>query len=252
MIIDAHLHLRDDVYVGEEGTPENLVEMMDEVGIAKAVLLRLYVPARRAIEELEEARNRYPDRFIPFVYALPDFREPTLHLMEEALSKRGFKGIKMHAGICQLVDYLVDPALELASELTVPCLVDCAGDYENTTRIAEAFPRLKMIIAHLGLYLCRDGALIDRFIALTKDYPNLFLDISGVVLLEKIEKAIEEVGVERVIWGTDGPSNSPDPVSFTRAEIEKVMRLKLTPEEKEAILGGNIARLLGICEDVTR
>lgn len=246
MIIDAHLHLRDDVYVGEEGTPENLVRMMDEVGIAKAVLLRLYVPARRAIEELEEARNKYPDRFIPFAYALPNFRETTLDLLEEAINRKNFKGIKMHAGICRLEDYLFDPVFELADTLGVPCLIDPAGDYENTKRIAGKFPNVKIIIAHLGLYLCRDGEFIDRIITLAKEHEHLFLDISGVVLVEKIDKAVEEVGVGRVIWGTDGPSNSPDPVTFTLSEMEKVKRLKLTGEEKAQIFGGNISRLLGI------
>lgn len=250
MIIDAHLHLRDDVYVGEEGTPENLVKMMDELGISKAVLLRLYVPARRAIEELEEATRKYPERFIPFVYALPDFREPTLELFAEAVKEKVFRGFKMHAGVCRLEDYIVDPALELADELGVPCLIDPAGDYDNIQRIARKFPNLRMIIAHLGLYLCRDGELIDRFIAIAREHQQIFLDISGVVMLEKIDKAIDEVGMERVIWGTDGPSNSPDPVSFTRSELEKVMRLKISEEEKAKILGGNIARLLGI-EDVS-
>ncbi len=246
MIIDAHLHLRDDVYVGEEGRPENLIKMMDDVGVDKAVLLRLYVPARRAIEELEEARNKYPERFIPFAYALPDFREHTLDLIEKAIKNENFKGIKMHAGICRLEDYLVDPVLELASEMGVPSLIDCAGDYDNMERIARKFPNLKVIIAHLGLYLCRDGELMDRFITLAKNYPNLFLDISGVLLLEKIEKAIEEVGVKRIIWGTDGPSRSPDPVSFALREMEKVTHLRLTTKEKEMILGENIAHLLGI------
>lgn len=246
MIIDAHLHLRDDVYVGEEGTPENIIRMMDEVGIAKAVLLRLYVPARKAIEELEKARNDYPERFIPFAYALPDFCEPTLGLLKEAITYKNFKGLKFHAGICPLEDYLIDPALELADELEVPCLIDPAGDFQNMKRIATKYPNLKVIIAHLGQYMCQDSELIDRFIRLAKEHDQLFLDISGVILEEKIKIAIEEVGVTKVIWGTDGPSNKPDPVSFTCTELEKVTKLEITMEEKSAILGGNIARLLGI------
>ncbi|MGB9607673.1 MAG: amidohydrolase family protein [bacterium] len=246
MKIDAHLHLRDDVYVGEEGIPENLVKMMDEVGIDKAVLLRLYVPPRKAMEELEKAREKYPQRFIPFFYALPDFREPVLKLMEEAIRERNFKGIKMHAGICRLEEYIVDPVFELAGELEVPILVDPAGDYANTERLAKAFPETRMIVAHLGFYLCSDGSLIDRFISLAREYPNVFLDISGVLLVDKIEKAIEEVGCDKIIWGTDGPSNQPDPVSFTKREMEKVLRLHLKEEEEMAILGGNIARLLRI------
>jgi len=249
MVIDAHLHLRDDVYVGEEGTPENLVKMMDEVGVDKAVLLRLYVPARIAMEELQEARDKYPDRFIPFFYALPDFREPTLKLMEEAIKRRGFKGIKMHAGICRLESYIVDPVFDLASELGVPLLIDPAGDYRNTERLAKSFPKAKIIVAHLGYYLCSDGALLDRFISLARDYPNLYLDISGVLLVDKIEKAISVVGYEKIIWGTDGPSNQPDPVSFTRKEMEKVLKLGIEERKKRAILGENIANLLRMESD---
>ncbi|MBC7328371.1 amidohydrolase [bacterium] len=246
MLIDAHLHLRDDVYVGEEGTPENLVKLMDEVGIGKAVLLRLYVPARKAIEELEEAKRKYPDRFIPFAYALPDFRESVLPLIEEAIERKGFKGIKIHAGVCRLEDYIVDPIMEMANALSIACLIDPAGDYENTERLARKFPNAKIIVAHLGQYLCKDGSLIDRFIDLSKTYPNLYLDISGVVLMEKVKKAMEEVGANRIIWGTDGPSNQPDPVTFTRQELLKVRELGFSEEENRMIFGGTIACLLGI------
>ena len=246
MIIDAHLHLRDDVYVGEEGTPENLVKMMDEVGVDKAVLLRLYVPARKAMEELQEARDKYPHRFIPFFYAIPAFYEPVLKLMEEAIKERHFKGIKMHAGICRLESYIVDPVFDLASQLDVPVLIDPAGDYQNIERLAKSFPKAKIIVAHLGHYLCSDGHIIDRFISIARDYPNLYLDISGVLLVDRIERAIAEIGYERIIWGTDGPSNRPDPVSFTKKEMEKVLVLQIGEREKRAILGENIALLLGI------
>jgi len=35
MIIDSHLHLKDDIYVGEEGTPENIIRMMKKTEIDK-------------------------------------------------------------------------------------------------------------------------------------------------------------------------------------------------------------------------
>jgi predicted TIM-barrel fold metal-dependent hydrolase len=68
-------------------------------------------------------------------------------------------------------------------------------------------------------------------------------------LVDKIEKAIDDVGYERIIWGTDGPSNQPDPVSFTRKEMEKVLKLGIEERKKRAILGENIANFIGIESD---
>jgi hypothetical protein len=61
-------------------------------------------------------------------------------------------------------------------------------------------------------------------------------------LLENKEavEMIRTIGANRVMFGTDYPWI--DPVS----NIERICGLALTEEEKQKILGGNAARLLGL------
>jgi hypothetical protein len=43
-----------------------------------------------------------------------------------------------------------------------------------------------------------------------------------------------------------GPQGDPGAANFTRVELEKIRALGLTPEEQADVLGGSIARILGI------
>lgn len=246
MIVDAHVHLKHGDIRRTEYSPEVIVETMDRVGIDKSVVFAMSTTTRRSIEMALEAVRKYPGRLIPFVYALPNYERPVIAELEEAITKLGFKGIKLHAGECTLAEYVTDPVIALAERLGVPCLIDCMGRFWDIERMARCFPGAKLIVAHLGRYLCEDEALIDRFIELALRYENIFLDVSGVALTHKIREAVSKVGSDRVIFGTDGPHEAPDTVGFAKKELDKIKALNLDPEDEEAVLGGTIARLLKI------
>ena len=186
----------------------------------------------------------FPDRLIPFVYALPHYERAVTEELNEAISTLGFRGIKIHAGECTLSEYVTDPVIALAGEQGVPCLIDCIGRYDAVQRMAEKFPETNLIVAHLGRYLCEEEPLMDRFIALAEAYPNVFLDISGVIIPRKIEEAVRRAGSKHVIFGTDGPHEVPDTVTYARTELDKIRGLGLDPEDEKAVLGGAIAGLL--------
>ena len=248
MIIDAHAHLKHGDVQKTEYTAEVIVQTMNAVGIDKAVVFAMSTTTRCSIEMAQAAVAQFPQRLIPYVYALPSYERAVLDELDGAISTLGFRGIKIHVGECTLAEYVTDPVLNLAGERGVPCLIDFGGRLNEVKRLARAFPQTKILVAHLGRYLCRDEAPIDRCIALAERYPNLFLDASGVALPDKIREAVQRIGAARVIWGTDGPHQSPDTVSFARTEFDKVRTLGLSPEDEAAVLGGSIADLLGIGE----
>ena len=152
-----------------------------------------------------EASEAYPERLIPYAYALPHPERPIIPELEQAIAEFGFRGIKLHCGECTVADYVADPVFRLAGKHNVPCLIDLAGRHQDLDRIARAFPDTPIIAAHMGRYLCTDQPLLDRFIQIAESCSNVYLDVSGVVLLWKIREAVERVGPSRVIWGTDGP-----------------------------------------------
>lgn len=243
-VIDAHVHLRHGNAAHTEYAPEVIVRTMDEAGIDKSVVFAMSTTTRHSIEMASSAVKQFPDRLIPYVYALPNYERPVLREIEDALSQRGFRGIKIHAGECILAEYVVDPVLKLAGKCGVPCLIDCGGRLDAAERMARAFPGTKLIFAHMGRFLCRDRKLIDEFIRLAEKQPNVFLDVSGVVLTEMVGEAVRQIGSGRLIWGTDGPDVKPDIITFAREELEKIRRLHLPEAAERNLLGGTIQGIL--------
>lgn len=245
IVIDSHAHLKHGDAARTEYSPEAIVRTMDAAGIQKSVVFAMSTTTKRSIEMAEAAVKKYPDRLIPYVYALPNYERPVLREIEEAVAARGFRGIKIHVGECTLADYVIDPVLKLAGKRSVPCLIDLGGRYADAQRMLEAFPETTIIIAHMGRYLCADGRLIDQFIDLAEKNRNCLLDVSGVVLLPKVEDAARRIGSHRLLWGTDGPHPKPDTATFARLELNNIRQLNLSESEKADILGGNILKRLG-------
>jgi len=244
VICDSHVHLKHGDSVGTEYSPEVIIGTMDKVGIDKSVVFAMSTTTRHSIEMAQDAVRRFPGRLIPYVYALPSFERPVLSELDEAISERNFRGIKVHAGECGLAEYLIDPVLALAGGHDVPCLIDCCGNYDAAERMAENFPQTKLILAHLGRYLCTDEELIDRFIDIAERFSNVFLDVSGVVVIRKITEAVGRVGSNRILWGSDGPFEAPDTIGFARTELDKIRTLPLDERQRDDVLGGTIASLL--------
>ncbi len=246
LIVDSHVHLKHGDVNRTEYSAETIVYTMDAVGIDVSVVFAMSTSTRRSIEMALEACRRFPDRLIPYVYAIPSFEKPINKEIKEAVVRLGFKGVKIHAGEYTIAEYVVDPVVELVEKLEVPCLIDCLGRISDVKRMAEKFPKAKIIVAHFGKYLSADEKLIDQFINLASTHENVYLDTSGVVLTHKIREAVQRIGSHRIIFGTDGPHEEPDTVSFARRELEKIKALKLNLIDEENILGKNILRILKI------
>ena len=102
-ILDSHVHLKHGDAAATEYTPAEIVRVMDAVGIEKSVVFAMSTTTRRSIELGEAAATAFPERLIPYVYALPSYERPALPEMEEAITQRGFRGIKLHAWECRLI-----------------------------------------------------------------------------------------------------------------------------------------------------
>jgi predicted TIM-barrel fold metal-dependent hydrolase len=246
MIIDSHVHLKHGDAQKTEYSAQEIVRVMDATGIDRSIVFAMSTTTRRSVEMAQQAVIRYPQRLIPYAYALPSYERATLRELDQAITELGFRGIKIHAGECSLAEYVVDPVIELAGHRGVPCLIDCLGRDWPIARMAHKYPETRIIVAHLGKYLCEDEALIDRFIHLAEQHDSLLLDLSGVVLTHKVPEAVARLGSDRLLFGTDGPHQAPDTVGFARAALGQIRGLGLDPADESAILGGTIARLLNI------
>lgn len=108
---------------------------------------------------------------------------------------------------------------------------------------ADAYPEMKLILAHLG----NNGPAKDldptpqvRAIQASKQ-GNVYVDTSSSRSLFPglIEWAVGEIGVERILFGTDTP------LYFAASQRARIDRADLTDDQKRAILRGNALRLFG-------
>jgi len=118
--------------------------------------------------------------------------------------------------------------------------------------VMEAFPQLKICIAHGGGYLPFYAGRLDRnyrekpflHTQMTKspsDYlkENFWYD-SCLYNVDMLEYLVEKVGSDRIVMGSDYPVGESDPVGFIRDSQ------KISDSDKDAILGLNAAKLLGL------
>ena len=119
--------------------------------------------------------------------------------------------------------------------------------------VLEAYPNLKLVLAHGGGYLPAYSGRIDHAAAARPDccehlkrmpteyLKRLYFD-SLVYTRHQLEYLVQQYGADHVLVGTDYPADMGeiDPVGFIEGAAG------LSEPEKAAILGGNAARLLDI------
>ena len=245
-IIDCHVHLKHGDAARTEWSADSIIDMMNKSDIDRAVVFAMSTTTVRSIEMAQAAVEEYPQRLIPFVYALPSYERPVLKDIETAITKYGFRGIKVHAGECRLHEYIIDPVFRLAGVFPVPCLVDVMGNAGVARRLARTFPHTPFWFAHMGRYNTMNAALVEQFIRVAEQYENVSLDLSAVPLVDKVQEAVERVGAKKLVWGTDGPYKNPDVVTYSRTELDKIRQLKISDADRDLILGGNVARALNL------
>jgi predicted TIM-barrel fold metal-dependent hydrolase len=241
MIIDFHTHVDEAELYGWMDPPEKLIPLLDEAGIAKAAIMT-YVdlpgsnPA--ALDYIADAVRRYPDRLIGFVRLNPNHRREARDVLDRAV-ELGFRGVKLHP-TTTLAHPAGDATVELmrrCGELGIPVLFHCGDDPYTTPQAIEAgaakAPETAVVMGHMGGYFHVDDA-----IAAAERRPNLYLETSAMPYPEKIRRAVERVGAERVVFGSDGPGCNP------ALEVEKVRMLELSPDDERRVLGMTAARLL--------
>jgi predicted TIM-barrel fold metal-dependent hydrolase len=234
-------------------------------------------PLIREMNEWGCGIGRQYARLLPFIGMSDDLESASAMAEEIALrASQGAKGVKMHPGqfSCFPDDEVFWPMYEKCQELGLPVLSDSGpwphshlmmmypnplgfklhepnqnyAEPKNFARVLEAFPKLTLIMAHLG------SAWWDERVELAQQYPNLVFDTSqGFAAPDQIpvvahrslaeEDAVRifrKIGVERIMFGSDFPGIAPQP------QLEQILRLPLTDAEKRMILAENARRILKI------
>lgn len=234
-VIDAHAHVgRFGSWAGVSATSEELLGKMDEAGVERAVV---FSPdnslARRAVSER-------PDRLSGYVWPNPHDKG-ALALVKRAVRKWGFRGIKLHPLVNAFLptDDEVIPIVEFARRERIPVAIHSGHPPFSLPwsigELADIFPDARIVMLHMGH---AHGVYIQAAINTAKKHDNIILETSGVSMHSKIREAVERVGEERVVFGSDYPFHDYS------VELGKVEAAGLTEAQKELVLYRNAKGLL--------
>ena len=234
MIIDSHTHLGDFPLFNVSLNSDEMIRIMKECEVNRCLVSSLpNVLTSKAVK-------KYPKELLGMVWINPHEGERAAAQIDEAITKWGFKGIKMHP----LIDaYLPDsdivyPIMDQARKHEVPVLFHCGHPPWSLpwhfANLADVYPDVTIILGHMG-----HGHIvyINAAIRIAKKHENIILETSAMPMHSKIKEAVVEVDEQRVIYGSDMPFGHP---AF---EIRKVQVAGLTRKQLRLVLEQNTLRI---------
>jgi predicted TIM-barrel fold metal-dependent hydrolase len=106
---------------------------------------------------------------------------------------------------------------------------------------AKRNPEAVFIIAHMGAYsMLMPGIFFREALNAASELDNVYLDTSAVEPLF-IERAVEEIGYDKLLYGSDFPYVVGVNLGDT---IMEILKLNIPEKAKRAILRFNAERLL--------
>lgn len=238
-------------------TAEALVAAMDRDGIRGSVTFgfpwKQAELIHRSNDYVLEAMTRYPDRLLGFACLNPEL--PRAIEEGERCLKAGMKGlgeIALYTGLSarSWLDSM-KPLAELAGRWQAPLLLhtnEPVGHfYPGKTHLPfwdlyeliKTFPSTKFILAHWGGGLWW-YELLKREVR--EVLQNTYYDTAASPFLyrpEIYQYAVGIMGLEKILYGSDYPLLGLD------RYLKELDQAGLSPEQKEAILGGNAQKILG-------
>lgn len=235
---------------------EVFLSNMDYAQVAAAVVTQEFIDGMQN-DYLEQVKKQYPDRF--FVCGMCEFRKPGFFDQAVSLAERGFRAIKIPAqrlllpeGRVWLTGDEMMKMFHLMEERGMILSIDLADGDTQTGEMEEIIsecPDLKIAIGHFGM-VTRPGWLAQVRLA---RHPHVRLESGGITWLfndefypfkgavKAIRKAANEVGFEKLMWGSDYP-RTITAITY-RMSYDFVLKSdELTDDEKRLFLGEN-ARL---------
>lgn len=240
LLIDAHNHVGSPDLVDHKAqSAVEIVQALDSAGVDKAVIFPFNSPHPRdgfrfANDHIAQAVSSFPARLIGFGRVDPTRLDLAVQEIERMASNLHLRGVKLHPraqGFGPKHPGL-HAVLKKVSEHALVVVFDSGSTnapWHEMSDLARQFPEMPMIMAHM-----RGAGYIDA----AEAAPNIYLGTTKVPE-ERIVEAVQEIGPERIVSGSDSPYVSVDD------EINKIRSIdRLSRNDKNLILGLNMARIL--------
>ncbi len=246
MIIDAHVHLGEDVVFDEEVTERELIEFSKRYGvdggIVQPYLCRPYLEDTRAIHDRIHRFTRDTERkWWGMASINPHFRPEDYDAeARRCIGELGFVGIKItpigHACHPSSRDAL--HVFEICRGLKVPLMIHTGAgvpfsDPVSVARAVESFPDVPVVLAHAGSEMHNQQA-----IQLAEKFDNIHLEPSWVGVIG-VGNMIRRLGCGKILFSSDNIFQIP-------VELAKYRSLIANPADLEKVLFRNTVELYGL------
>lgn len=237
-IIDVHGHLGPWPFPMRNPDAQGLADLMKARGIEKCVLsgtnaiVNDFVAGNAELAEaIENVEGLYG-----YVTVNPNDLEQSTAEMRKYLQNPKFVGLKMHPSYARAaIDGESSRALaQVAACRSVPFLIHTMGPGEPSKirRLAQEFPEMPIIMAHGG------GPAWQEAVGVVKDTTNTYIEFcSSTCQYGKVRQAIDQIGTDRILFGTDLGLFDP---AYNLGTYESA---DLTAGEQAAIMQDNARRL---------
>lgn len=241
MIIDAHVHVGSAIYYGLPLDVQDIIALADEAEIEKLVASHfraIWYDMREGNAELGRWIRQFRGRLYGYVgIHSPAYGQLAIDEIDRGLHDYGMVGVKVYTSEqFPLYDPQMKEIIAHVADLGVPLLAHTSP--QQAEPVMREIPDVKLVLAHMGNTFDPGRGAWQWAISLAKKYANVYLETcSSSPTLGFIEAAVEAIGPERVLFGTDMPLFDP------HTQMAKVLDADLQMNDKASILGGNAARL---------
>lgn len=204
---------------------------------------------KRLNDSLAEYRDRNRDRFLAAAGVVsPRDGELAVEETRRCIEDLGMKAMVWHHRFdgCVINHAGMHPILREVARLGVPAMVHviCDSKLEAPWRLevlAEKHPDVTFVA--LDAFSSPDHASWMQFIAWRS--TNIIFDTGLLTSAgHSLDRFIEEVGAERLLFGTNFYSSAA--VFETSFALQEVLALDITDEQKAQVLAGNAHRLFNV------
>ncbi len=226
--------------VGIAENAAQLVAEMDRIGIAKVSVWHrsqyeqdATVGNRRLIEGI----RGYEDRLIPSWVILPDITDnqyaPEIFFGE--MKKCGVKTLRAFPEQDRFLlrEVVMGQQLQLMSDLKIPLYLSPMNGFEPVYDVLAEFPELTVILCNIGWW--PSARLVYP---LLRRYKNFYFETGDFSMLHGIEEVCKKFGSERLLYGSNFPTNSMAGSMYT------LLKADISEEDRENIAHRNMERLL--------
>ncbi len=212
MIIDGHIHIGKTEKTKRSYTLETYYNLMKRNNVDKSMVmpnLSSIIDTSILNKQLmdEYLSSDLKENFYPLIVMDPKDRK-TLRQIDTYSDI--IHGLKYHPSISETP--LDDPALydflDCAFKLKLPVLIHCGRHWRSNikyiVRVAKKLESINFIAAHLG---GNATDIIEKAIDILaiEKLDNVYLDTSAGKLPWLIEEAIKNIGLDKIIFGSDEP-----------------------------------------------